>query len=79
VSAIVPNIVQQLDTRKVAQRFATAHNVDVDSLFKTAAQLAAEQQQAVAAQVMEKATGPVSGELAKGFVQSLNPSEPSEQ
>jgi hypothetical protein len=79
VSAIVPGIVQQLDPRKVAQRFATAHNVDIDNLFKTDEQLVAEQQQAVAAQVMDKATGPVSGELAKGFVQSLNPSEPSEE
>lgn len=56
------------DPKAIATKFATAHNVDVEGLFKDAEMLAQEQAQETAAMLAEKAAAPVAGALAKGAV-----------
>tara|TARA_B100001939_G_scaffold348148_1_gene373189 strand:- start:4884 stop:6182 length:1299 start_codon:yes stop_codon:yes gene_type:complete len=62
-----PQALQRFDVEKVAKTLATAHNVDVDGLLKDEGLIAEEQQAQMAAQIMDKAVGPVSGALAKNI------------
>lgn len=55
---LMPNFMDQFSGGRVAQLLATQHNVDVADLTKTEEEIAADQQQAMAAQVVDKGTGP---------------------
>lgn len=65
VLATNPDAVMEFSPKRVAQRFATGHNVDVEDLLKTPEEKQQEAQQAQAAQLMDKAAGPVAGAMAK--------------
>jgi hypothetical protein len=60
----------EFDPGAVADRLARDHNVDVDALRKTEEQKAAETEQQMQANLMDKATAPVAGAVASGIVES---------
>lgn len=60
----------EFDPAAVADRLATHHNVDVEALRKTDEQKQAEADQQAQANMMDKATGPVAGAVAKGIADS---------
>tara|TARA_R110002072_G_scaffold151470_2_gene300794 strand:- start:7453 stop:8976 length:1524 start_codon:yes stop_codon:yes gene_type:complete len=60
--------VGQFNTSKLTKRLASSHNIDIDELLKTEGEVAQDQQQAQAAQLMDKAAAPVAGAVAKAAV-----------
>ena len=62
----------QFDVAKAAQLLATQHNVDIADIKKTPEQLEEDRQQATAATMVDKATGPVAGAVAGAAAQSMN-------
>ncbi len=61
---------QEFNATAVADRLATHHNVDVDALRKTPEQKQQEAAMQQQANMMDKATGPVAGAVAKGVADS---------
>ncbi len=62
----------EFDPGAVADRLATHHNVDVQALRKTDEQKQAEADMQAQANMMDKATGPVAGAVAKGVADQMN-------
>jgi len=58
VALFGPGFMQEFSINKAAQLLATQHNVDIADLKKTEEEVAAEQQQAMAATAMDKGTAP---------------------
>lgn len=61
----------EFDPGAVADRLATHHNVDVEALRKTPEQKQAEADMQAQANMMDKATGPVAGAVAKGVADNM--------
>lgn len=61
--------VGQFSPERIAKKFAVSHNIDIEDIAKTAEERQADQQAAQAAQLMDKAAGPVAGALAQGAME----------
>ncbi len=72
VSMYGETFMSEFDPGAVADRLATHHNVDVQALRKTDEQKQAEADMQAQANMMDKATGPVAGAVAKGVADQMN-------
>lgn len=60
-----PEFMTQFDPAKVASLMSIHHNINIDGIMKTQEMMEAEQQQAISQTVIDKAAGPVAGQMAK--------------
>ena len=72
-----PELLQQyVKVNATFKKFANGHNVDLEDLFKTDAEvqqeIAQQQQQQMAAQMAMNAAGPAAGQIAKGAADRIN-------
>ena len=65
-------ILQRFRDGETIQKFATAHNIDIEDLMKDDEEVAQENQASQESALMEKAVGPVAGQLAGGVAAAAN-------
>lgn len=66
-----PEFMAQFDPAGVAALMAVHHNVDISAIMKTEEMMQAEQQQQMGANVLDKAAGPVAGQVAGAVAQGM--------
>ena len=64
-----PTFMAQFDPAKVAALMSLHHNIDIDGIMKSQEMVEQEQQQAISQTVIDKAAGPVAGQMAKSMAE----------